>query len=158
MIAQLNRSDVLNAFIGQHCVKASSKENIASSNYGPILRVESSYLHVKRTVEPAETWVTNIWPFSSAFVVSESFPGREPARFHLERFYHPIELGWGFRIANSHNTILITPLTGPNREARRFIRTTLVGDDWAEVIARTIPYTLYRVFDIADDNEVPYFI
>ena len=142
MIAQLNLSDVLNGLIRQHCAKAFSQANIAASNYGPILRAQSSYLQVKRTVEPAETRLGNHRAVTSAFIVTESFPGREQARFHLERFYFP--LGTGIT-NNPHHTIKITPLTGPNREAR-FIRTTLIGDDWAEVIARTIPYTLYRVY------------
>ena len=136
MIAQLNLSDVLNGLIRQHCAKAFSQANIAAKNYGPILRAQSSYLQVKRTVEPAETRLANHRAVTSAFIVTESFPGREQARFHLERSYFP---------SIAHNTIKITPLTGPNREAR-FIRTTLIGDDWAEVIARTIPYTLYRVY------------
>ena len=153
IIAQLNRSEELNALIGQHCVKASSQANIASSNYAPILRTQNTYLQVKRTVEPAEIRFTQRGVVTSAFIVSESFSGREPARFHLERFYLP--LGTGIT-TNPHHTIIITPLTGPNREARRFIRTTLVEDDWAEEIARIIPYTLYRVYDMAERSGVSY--
>ena len=153
IISQLNRSEELNALIGQHCAKASSQAKIASSNYGPILRTQNTYLQVKRTVEEAEIRLNHPDAVTSAFIVNESFPGREQARFHLERFYYP--LGRGIT-TNPHHTIIITPLTGPNREDRRFIRTTLVGDDWAEVIARTIPYTLYRVYDMADRSGVSY--